>query len=256
MKIRNKRFKRIGDLRLEEYWQIIFTRIWWLLGIASGLGVVGLSTSFLLPEVYLSESVIEWGELSTLTPAEFTDGDLEQIVALELANDSEYASFHKSVSSVREDISITAVAGRSFRITYKARDPHLAQRGNEQLVSLLVREASSPTNQPNLENSAGHAIRNDYQGSAAAVNRLGASASRSRVLERASLPLKPSEPNRVAFVVVGFLCGCLLGAAGALAQAISDQHIRSERELARLSNFPVLASIPRVSQADRFRARR
>jgi uncharacterized protein involved in exopolysaccharide biosynthesis len=67
---------------------------------------------------------------------------------------------------------------------------------------------------------------------------------------------EPSGPKRVEFLMIGFLFGIGLGAVGAIAEEKLHDRIRNERDLIRLSDFPVLASIPKISGSDELKNRR
>lgn len=60
------------------------------------------------------------------------------------------------------------------------------------------------------------------------------------------VPLKPVRPNRLKFVVLGFLAGVFIGTAFMLLAEYLDHSIRSEADLKRYLDAPVLAVLPRA----------
>jgi len=67
-----------------------------------------------------------------------------------------------------------------------------------------------------------------------------------RILDPPSRPEKPSEPNRIKLTLLGGLAGLVLGLGLAMLIELKDDSIRSEHELTRLTNLPVLVSIPMI----------
>lgn len=68
-----------------------------------------------------------------------------------------------------------------------------------------------------------------------------------RIIDPASFPEKPTKPDRLRLNLFGLLAGLAIGLGIALSLELADESIRSENELARLTNLPVLASIPVIS---------
>jgi len=68
-----------------------------------------------------------------------------------------------------------------------------------------------------------------------------------RIIDPASFPERPTKPDRLRLNLFGLLAGLAIGLGIALSLELADESIRSEHELARLTNLPVLASIPVIS---------
>jgi polysaccharide biosynthesis transport protein len=69
------------------------------------------------------------------------------------------------------------------------------------------------------------------------------------VLDTASLPLKPSDPNRWLIVGVGTGIGLLLGLFLAGAQEVKDTTLKGLKDVRAYSNLQVLSSIPLLENA-------
>jgi LPS O-antigen subunit length determinant protein (WzzB/FepE family) len=250
--------KRLKDLWL-DCWEILRHRIWWLFGTGLLLGAIGFSITLFLFPVYLSRAVIERTESSGAgrpTSELFTDKELEEIVRRENPGENpETGSVHKAIGLVRAHLKISPLSSRSFLVTYCAQESHVAQRVNEALVALLVRRKANPPNRPEVNGAAREKQSEDASASTAA-NESGLQASAFRVLEPPTVSWEPAGPEQVKFTVIGFLLGIMLGAGGTIAGVALDDRIRSERGLTRLSNAPVLASIPKIAGSREFKGRR
>ncbi|MCI0621741.1 MAG: Wzz/FepE/Etk N-terminal domain-containing protein [Acidobacteria bacterium] len=69
-----------------------------------------------------------------------------------------------------------------------------------------------------------------------------------RILDPASLPEKPAEPNRLRLNLMGLAIGLAFGAALSLILELKDSSVRSESELALLTKLPVLISVPFIGE--------
>lgn len=69
------------------------------------------------------------------------------------------------------------------------------------------------------------------------------------VLDPASLPLKPSEPNRFLIVGAGTLIGLVLGLFLAGAQEVKDSTMKGLKDVRAYSNMNILSSIPLLENA-------
>jgi polysaccharide chain length determinant protein (PEP-CTERM system associated) len=64
-----------------------------------------------------------------------------------------------------------------------------------------------------------------------------------RILDPADLPEKPVFPNPVVFTVIGFVVGLMIGLAVAIIRAMLDTSIRTETDVKRIANLPVIGTI-------------
>lgn len=65
-----------------------------------------------------------------------------------------------------------------------------------------------------------------------------------RIVDGAVMAFSPSEPGYETITIAGFLIGALVSALVIVLQAVLDQTIRNERDIARCCGYPILAVIP------------
>src|SRR5437660_975822 len=71
-----------------------------------------------------------------------------------------------------------------------------------------------------------------------------------QVVDAATVPSRPVGPRRLTNLFFGTAGGVLLGLLVALVREGSDTRVRSREELVRLTELPLLASIPRIAAAN------
>ncbi len=69
-----------------------------------------------------------------------------------------------------------------------------------------------------------------------------------RILDPAGLPERPAEPNRLRLNLMGLAAGLCFGFLLSLFLELRDDSVRSEHELALLTQLPVLVSVPLLSE--------
>lgn len=67
-----------------------------------------------------------------------------------------------------------------------------------------------------------------------------------RILEPASIPLKPAAPNRTKITVMGLALGILLGCCAVVIAELLDHSIRSVEDVETLLGMEVVGTIPRI----------
>ncbi|MFH1701778.1 MAG: Wzz/FepE/Etk N-terminal domain-containing protein [Candidatus Zixiibacteriota bacterium] len=74
----------------------------------------------------------------------------------------------------------------------------------------------------------------------------GGAESRYRVMEPASMPLKPIKPNRLKLSLMGMALGLIIGGAAAILSELFDHSFRKIEDVEETLKAPVLASIPNI----------
>lgn len=72
-----------------------------------------------------------------------------------------------------------------------------------------------------------------------------------KVVDTASYPAKPSSPNHVNNLILGFLFGAVLGVFIVVLQEFLSISIREEEDITQICQQPILAEVPDMSQADK-----
>ncbi|HEX2768599.1 MAG TPA: chain-length determining protein, partial [Geobacteraceae bacterium] len=77
------------------------------------------------------------------------------------------------------------------------------------------------------------------------------------LVDPARVPEKPSSPNVPAILLIGLILGLGSGVGLAAVREVGDQTLRTSEEVAIVSGFPVLVTIPEIVTAkDRLREKR
>ncbi|HGZ70856.1 MAG TPA: capsular biosynthesis protein, partial [Nitratifractor sp.] len=71
---------------------------------------------------------------------------------------------------------------------------------------------------------------------------------KTRIIDRAVEPIKPIKPKRKLIIIVGFITGLILGIFIAFLREFLDDRIHNEEELKKLSNLPVVGTIPFIKK--------
>ncbi len=69
---------------------------------------------------------------------------------------------------------------------------------------------------------------------------------RPNIFEEALRPSAPSSPNKTRNIMLGFILGGMLAAAIVVIQFIIDDRIRSEEDIAKYVELPVLGVMPAI----------
>ncbi len=75
------------------------------------------------------------------------------------------------------------------------------------------------------------------------------------IIDPPQLPERPIKPNRMAIILIGFVLGMGAGIGLAAVLEVSDQTVRTPRDVLRVTGKPVIATIMDVGQAARKRGR-
>jgi len=154
-------------LEWKKYWEVAIRRRWCLLVPFFGLGIVAFVVALLWPPVYRSEALIQVEEQKVptkyVTPNVVSDLDSRlQSMTQQILSRTRLEGLIKQfnlyprqrgrmttddlVDQIRQDIAIQAAPGTSgrddqttsFRISFSAQNPHVAQQVNYELTSMFI----------------------------------------------------------------------------------------------------------------------
>jgi succinoglycan biosynthesis transport protein ExoP len=77
-----------------------------------------------------------------------------------------------------------------------------------------------------------------------------------RIIDEASLPVKPEYPNRLQIILMGVGGGLLVGIGAAFGRELMDTTIGSEEDAKRMLDLPVLVTIPALPKEKKRKKRR
>lgn len=75
----------------------------------------------------------------------------------------------------------------------------------------------------------------------------GESESKYRIMEPASVPLRPVKPNRLKITILGAILGLVIGGAAAVMAELLDNSFKKIEEVESFLSMPVLATIPAIA---------
>lgn len=141
----------------------------------------------------------------------------------------------------------------------QAREMAFRQKQNSFEVSLGTlrnRIARAPTYEiqlRNLENEVNSArqvyekFQSQLTGSEISQSLMrGESESKYRIMEPASVPLKPVKPNRLKITILGAILGIIIGGAATVLAELLDSSFKKIEDAEAFLNMPVLATIPAI----------
>ncbi|HFD14227.1 MAG TPA: polysaccharide biosynthesis tyrosine autokinase, partial [Epsilonproteobacteria bacterium] len=75
--------------------------------------------------------------------------------------------------------------------------------------------------------------------------------SKNRVLDHALLPTAPIKPKRKMIIIIGALLGLILGLAWVFLLAFLDDKIKTEDEIKRMVDFPIVGTVPHMEEENK-----
>lgn len=154
-------------------------------------------------------------------------------------------------------------AGIQTQIAAKEMEVENLKKGQEQLQKVIAEYNKRLQNAP-LNEQQYNALLRDYNLAKAeyedmSKRRLQAQTAQNveehkagenlEVLDPASLPEQPSEPNRLAWAGIGTFAGLGLGTMLAAAQEVKNTSLKNLKDVRAYTNMPVLSSIPLLENA-------
>lgn len=216
--------RKIGRALLHKAWLIV------LIAVLCAIISVVVTYNFVTPQYqssamfYVNNSSISVGEASlSISSADITASKSlveSYIVILKtrttLDDVIDYAGVNRSYSELRNMISAADVNETEiFEIVVTSPDPQEAERIANAITYILPKRISSI-----------------IEGSSA------------KIVDTAVVPSQPSTPSYPQNIFMGFLVGMLLTMTVIVIKQLTDVTIRTEEDIAYVSQYPILAAVP------------
>lgn len=223
------------ELDLMELFRVLLRGIWLIIAATLVAGLMAfLITRFFVTPLY-SASVKLYVDNSTETTTSITSSDIsaakslvntyiaiiksntvmDEVIA---ANDSSY-----STEGLVGRISASSISGTEvLQVTVTTPNPQEAYELANSIAAIAPRHLSRIV-----------------------------SGSSVKIVDKAKLPQSPSSPNYKKNITVGFVLGFFLSCAFLILRALLDTRIKSEADLNRLADLPVLGSITEFKEASK-----
>jgi capsular exopolysaccharide synthesis family protein len=139
-----------------------------------------------------------------------------------------------------------------------------AARGREQLLDGNLRDLKAQLAAANYKSAELNALEREAEASRALLERVvtgsmekaaeqdpGAQSPAARILSVATIPIEPSQPQKLLLLVLTLFGSTMLGVLLALAVDVMDATYRTAEQIERALRVPVLSYIPAMSKAGR-----
>lgn len=158
-----------------------------------------------------------------------------------VADNPAYINLAAQLASTRSEIASVAkqIAANEEKIAYYRKLIEATPKVEEFYRTLLserdnLQHKYSELRQKHLQAQVAQGLEKNQQGE------------RFSMIEPPLLPEKPSKPNRLAIILIGFVLGIGAGVGSAAMLEFGDQSIRTPEALSRLTSCPVLVTIPEI----------
>lgn len=208
---------------LRQRWRIVLATLLLVLGVAA---LVSMQT----PRVYEASS-----RVYLLAGGEDSNGNLYNMPATEKETLVQVASAPVVLTAVREQLGLPE--GTPMKV-------QASTVGDTNLLDVTVRTDGAERAQQ-IATAVPEVLASVARDYAPSLSQSGQTVTAS-VLQPATVPGAPVEPDIVRNLLMGALAGLLLGIVFALVRHNMDTRIRGARDLATLSDRPLLSAIPAV----------
>lgn len=216
--------RSVLDALLRRSWIVV------LISILCAALVFGCTFAFVTPKYeasakfYVNNSAFTVGE----TSLSITSGDITASKSL--------VNLYIVILDTRETLNEVIEYSGVSRTYEELREMIRAESVDETEVFRVVVTSSSPMEAEKIASAVSTVLP-------ARISDIVESTS-AKVVEAAVVPSIPSSPNYTMNTILGFLLGFVLSAGTIVLQVIFDITVRSEEDIARVCNAPVLASVP------------
>ncbi|MBN1905188.1 MAG: lipopolysaccharide biosynthesis protein [Deltaproteobacteria bacterium] len=157
---------------------------------------------------------------------------------------TQIASTDNEIKGFGEQIRILAAQAESFKKMI-ASTPVIEREYNKLIMeSALSKEKYAEINSKLMEAKVAQGMETTQRGE------------RFTIIDSAQLPEKPDSPNRLAIALISFILALGAGTGMAAIKESMDDSVKSSEELGRLTGFPVLSTINRITTDDDMQANR
>lgn len=235
-----RRDKNEVEINLGDIFQILLSK--WIYILLAGIIVataVGLITHFLIKKKYTASTTMyvfttaEQMQTGTISYNELSAADnliktyqvivksnsvLDVVAEHFNAEHSQYAAWNINASSLSSASSVSVPDGtKLIKISVTTRDPNLSADLANSFADCVPEEIVRITKAGGVE-----------------------------IVDKATIPSKPSSPNLTRNIVIGFAAGFILAAVYFLLRAYLDTTIYTSEEVQKVSRCPVIGTVPMI----------
>lgn len=220
------------EIDLKEFFRVLLKKSWIIILCAAlmGTSVLVYTMNFVSPQYQASTSIYINNNSGSASNS-VSSGDLA--VALRLVNS--YANIIKSERVLNKVVEQTGLVLTASQLGGMVKAEPMGE--TEMLkVTVTTPNAQMSADIANaIADVAPKEITEIIQGSSA------------KIVDYAKVPQSPSSPNYATSAVLGAVVGAVLVVGVLLLQMVTDIRIKSEDDLAKICEIPVLGSIPQLT---------
>lgn len=235
----NEQTENMQEIDLKQIFEIIIARIGLIIFATIIFGVSAfLISEFVLTRMYTTSATLYVNNNKTTVSQTISVSDIDtgrELVSL-------YSEFIESDTVLEQ---VAATVSNETDMHFTSEDIRkLVTSGAVKDTALMQVKATTPS--PELSQIIANTVAD------IAPDRITEfmDASSVKVVDYAKLPEEPSSPNVAKNTAVGAMLGCMLAVGLVIAMEFMDTRIKSEDDLKKLVDYPVIGIIPEITVAE------